>query len=109
MFRRYCDKQKRAFLPMLCTKDILERIATAPKKTYKKRHSYVIIGKPGCGKTTLATKLAKLTNNQIINLEEIATSIQSNLKHPVYQQVSVPNIVGRDTTKWRRNCSNSLV
>jgi energy-coupling factor transporter ATP-binding protein EcfA2 len=91
---------------MLSTKEILERIAPAPKKTYKKRYSYVIIGKPGCGKTTLATKLAKLTNNQIINLEEIVNCMQSNPGNPIYQKVSIHNVVGRDVTKWWSYCSS---
>jgi replication-associated recombination protein RarA len=67
--------------------DILEQIAPIEQRNSKKRHSYVIIGKPGCGKTSLAEKLAKITDNQIINFEETLLDMQNNLSNSFYAQV----------------------
>ncbi|KAJ3273051.1 adenylate kinase [Terramyces sp. JEL0728] len=51
-------------------KDILASIPPIQEKKLPVRDSYIIIGKPSAGKTTLANKLAGFTRAQLINLEE---------------------------------------
>lgn len=49
--------------------DILDNVAPIPEIKIEKRNSYIIIGKPGSGKTTLAMKLSEITRSQLVNCE----------------------------------------
>ena len=55
--------------------DILDDVAPIPEYHAAKRHSYVIVGKPGSGKTTLAHKMSELTRSKLINSDTCINSI----------------------------------
>lgn len=67
--------------------DILDKIAPQHQNVFIQRHSYIIIGKGGSGSSTLATKLASLTRNELINHD---TALQRLIGEPV---LSEPNKV----------------
>jgi broad-specificity NMP kinase len=48
---------------------ILANVPPIQKIYLPPKDSYIIIGKPGCGKSTLASKLADFTKGNLVNLE----------------------------------------
>jgi replication-associated recombination protein RarA len=85
-------------LSMSIVNEILNSIAPIQENSSKRRVSYIVIGKPGCGKTTLAEKLAEFTDNQILNIEEILKTSSSTSE---FEDVSNLNVVGFNIEKWR--------
>ncbi|KAJ3367442.1 hypothetical protein HDU91_001408, partial [Kappamyces sp. JEL0680] len=49
--------------------EIISNVTPFPDSKVSNRHSYIILGKPGSGKTTVASKLADLTRSVLINQE----------------------------------------
>jgi adenylate kinase family enzyme/YHS domain-containing protein len=67
---------------MITTEQILERISSEPNSKLEKRTSYIIFGKPGCGKTTLAHKLKDMTQNLCLNTELMISQISNESTDP---------------------------
>ncbi|KAI8911461.1 hypothetical protein EDD86DRAFT_188816 [Gorgonomyces haynaldii] len=61
---------------------ILEQLSPPVKYYYRPRYSYIIVGKPGCGKTTLAQKLANYTKAKLIEPMAAISGALSNPLHP---------------------------
>lgn len=58
--------------------EILDFVASVPEMVIKKPHSYIIVGKPGSGKSCLATKLAELTRTRLINAETCVADMSAS-------------------------------
>ena len=72
---------------MSLLREILDNIAPKVITERRKRHSYVLVGKPGSGKTTLAEKLSKMTETQLINAEYVVGNIQPTSADTKFVQV----------------------
>lgn len=62
--------------------DLLSNVAPIPEIKINKRTSYMIIGKPGCGKTTLASKLSDFTRSQLVNMDTAFQYITKSIEDP---------------------------
>ncbi|KAI8894618.1 hypothetical protein BC833DRAFT_604251 [Globomyces pollinis-pini] len=74
--------------------DILQNVPPTITGTPISRNSYIIIGKPGCGKTTLAAKLAALTKSKLINIETELRDISTLSDSPVNIELTNQLVIG---------------
>jgi adenylate kinase family enzyme len=85
---RECPKIRREFFNIKAMAEMDEpdvtKLSPAAKLDRRPRYSYIIVGKPGCGATTLATKLANFTQAKLINP---VTAIENSLNAPEYGKV----------------------
>ncbi len=50
-----------------------EKVEDVIKKIYESKENIVLIGMPGCGKTTIGLKLAEMTGRQLIDTDDVIT------------------------------------
>ena len=58
-----------------------------------KRVSYIILGKPGVGKTSLASRLSQTLSCELVSHDKILNEILLDPKSPYYQEVSLKLIL----------------
>ena len=86
--------------------EILSYVAPIPEIKIEKRNSYIIIGKPGCGKTTLATKLSEITRSQLVNFDtalQFITSDESEKSNKVIldeKNIFIILVVTKSESRW---------
>lgn len=67
--------------------DIIAKVTSRQESAARSRYSYIIVGKPGCGKTTLASKLASLTATRLVTPTSEFEGISNDLSDPLHAQV----------------------
>lgn len=68
-------------------KEILSNVAPIPEYKFTKRHSYIVIGKPGSGKSTLSAKIAEITRSQLVSWDTCLSKIVENKESPLNQVI----------------------
>jgi superfamily II DNA or RNA helicase len=81
--------------------EILSNVPPYPQYTAEPRYSYVVVGKPGCGKSTLAAKLAQYVDAKLITTRDLLQQALNPELNPHGHKVPMFKIGSGPAMEWK--------